>query len=280
MAFMTKFDISKLPAGIQKLIAQLYKEKPKGVDIGPLQKDVFADLQERSAEYEIPELIAKKNDVKHLKSHRIVEPKPSKKMTPEEVGGMVNSIQNSSRSHVVTSKEKYPEAIVVPHGEYTYLGVLRPDDSGKVALQTAYPPKTKALPNKLGSAKNTQTTYKDWVDANLPSNYAPRSMGGREFTQRQLSAVEPSQASVEETVTTGSGGVKKIPLALLASSGLLSADTPEAAYMAVTGKPPSEGAQATWNPFESFLLGPLGMVGLGNKAAGIGLDMMLNALTE
>ena len=281
MPYMTKFDITKLPEGIQKLVGQLFKKHPRGVELGPMRKDTFTALQKRNDAYTDPDLVAQSNDVRHLQKSRMEKPRPSQKMVPEEIGGVVNSLQHSSRARVVTGKDEHPDAVVVPHGERTFFGVFRPEDDGSIGLQTAFYPKTKALPNRLGSAKNNQSTYKDWVDANLPFNYAPRSTGGREFTQRELSAVEPSQVAVDETIDTSGKGVKGIVPPLILATVLGGDDARAAALADPSSREKAQAAglpydppiqEAMWSPVDA-LLAPIGAVGIPAKMLAMAFDL-------
>ncbi len=218
---------------ILALMDELVKKKPKDISLGAVQEGVFKELQSRNPDFTTPEYVMKGHDIRHLEKSRMEKPNPKKKMSVDEIGELLNSLTTSTRARTVTGKKEYPEALLVPHGGESFLGILRPE-GGKVAFQTAYDPKTNKLPSKLGSLFHEKSSLKDWVDANLPSNYAPRE-GGREFTQRQLSAVEPlNKSSLVKDTEDVKAFLPPFPLA----GGLLTAS--------IYNAPATQGAGYDW----------------------------------
>ena len=270
---------------IDELIRQLGRKKPEGTSLGPVQDDVFSAIRRRNPDFVEPEYVVTGNDVRHLQKSRMEKPPQKYKMDPEEIGDMINSLVTSTRARDVTAKNAYPQGVIVPHGEETFFGVLRPEN-GKVGIQTAYDPKTESLPKKLGSEFFEQTNFKDWVGARLPSNYAPRE-GGREFTQRQLSAVESLSG---ENDTASKNKVKALLPYVFGGSlaaGMAPGDA-QAAPLPFAG--PSRDRMSAWDalqaagvvtpdlPLEQPVFDPVdniialltGPAGVGGKAAGSG----------
>ncbi len=192
--------------GVADIVEQIRTGNIKGGLLGRFSEEDLGELQKRNPEYTQPEHVMTAENVAHVKHSRIDKPKQKHKKTPDEVGDMLNSVTTSTRRRFVTAKEGHPTGVVVPHGDTTYLGILEPEDGGRAGIWTVYDPKTKKLPNKLGSPDSGRR--------NVPSNYAAKDGS---FTQPQLSAVESdkkirSQDDLVKTVAlTGTGAAALAP---------------------------------------------------------------------
>ena len=262
--------------GVSELVGQLENKDFKGALLDKLSDNELAELARKNPAFTEPQHSIDGDGVEHLYISRMVKPTKKKdRMTPDQVGDVVNSLTTSSRRRVVTTKGdkngEHKEGMIVPHGESTYLAVLEPQD-GKAGIYTAFRTKTKDLPKQMGRS----------VEVEGGNPHLTISPAGDLPTQRSLPAVTsggniPEDSKLSKAI---------IPLTV---GGVLVPRTAEAYQFPADKRGTVLHEPALESPIVDpidILLAPIGAVGAGAKAAAMvaepfisyGMDKAINGL--